>query len=69
MLPPSILIDSKRYYVHEVAELVDGRWVIPALWIKFRGTMHADCHLVGRDVSCALYWRGLELNPCSAIKG
>ncbi|KAJ6621713.1 hypothetical protein B0H10DRAFT_2215060 [Mycena sp. CBHHK59/15] len=49
MLLPLILVDSKRYYVHEVAELADGRWVIPTLWIKFCGTMHADCHLVGRD--------------------
>ncbi|KAJ7622956.1 hypothetical protein B0H17DRAFT_1164467 [Mycena rosella] len=32
-LTPSILIEYQRYYIHEVAELVDGRWVIPVLWI------------------------------------
>ncbi|KAJ7916032.1 hypothetical protein B0H13DRAFT_2323730 [Mycena leptocephala] len=32
-LTPSILVGHARYYIHEVAELVDGRWIIPALWI------------------------------------
>ncbi|KAJ6605878.1 hypothetical protein B0H10DRAFT_2178679, partial [Mycena sp. CBHHK59/15] len=45
-LTPSILIGYKRYYIHEVAELSDGRWVIPALWIVCQGKTYADCHLV-----------------------
>ncbi|KAJ7444944.1 hypothetical protein FB451DRAFT_1434147 [Mycena latifolia] len=44
-LTPSILIGHKRYYIHEVAELSDARWVIPALWIICRGKVYADCHL------------------------
>ncbi|KAJ6605883.1 hypothetical protein B0H10DRAFT_1957038 [Mycena sp. CBHHK59/15] len=45
-LTPSILIGYKRYYIHEVAELSDGHWVIPALWIVCQGKTYADCHLV-----------------------
>ncbi|KAJ6563490.1 hypothetical protein B0H10DRAFT_1929455 [Mycena sp. CBHHK59/15] len=47
-LTPSILIGVKRFYIHEIAELADGRWVIPALWISYKGKTHADCHLVTR---------------------
>ncbi|KAJ7144866.1 hypothetical protein C8R43DRAFT_891028 [Mycena crocata] len=50
-LTPSILVGVKRYYIHEIAELTDGRWVIPQLWIDFKGKTHADCHLVIHDVS------------------
>ncbi|KAJ7712547.1 hypothetical protein B0H14DRAFT_2313012, partial [Mycena olivaceomarginata] len=32
-LTPSILVGYTCFYVHEVAELSDGRWVLPALWI------------------------------------
>ncbi|KAJ6551095.1 hypothetical protein B0H10DRAFT_2169864 [Mycena sp. CBHHK59/15] len=32
-LTPSILVGHARYYIHEVAELSDGRWIIPVLWI------------------------------------
>ncbi|KAJ7202934.1 hypothetical protein C8J57DRAFT_1203274 [Mycena rebaudengoi] len=49
-LVPSILIGYKRYYIHEIAELSDGQWVIPALWIIFQGKICADCHLVEKDV-------------------
>ncbi|KAJ7467958.1 hypothetical protein FB451DRAFT_1020806 [Mycena latifolia] len=48
-LTPSILIGHKRYYIHEIAELSDGRWVIPALWIIFQGKVYADCHLVNKN--------------------
>ncbi|KAJ6532308.1 hypothetical protein DFH09DRAFT_1044141 [Mycena vulgaris] len=48
-LTPSILIGYQRYYVHEVAELADDRWVIPALWIVCKGETFADCHLVERN--------------------
>ncbi|KAJ7261648.1 hypothetical protein C8J57DRAFT_1450891 [Mycena rebaudengoi] len=49
-LAPSILIGHKRYYIHEIAELSDGQWVIPALWINCRGKTYADCYLVGTNV-------------------
>ncbi|KAJ7644882.1 hypothetical protein FB45DRAFT_735642 [Roridomyces roridus] len=50
-LPPSILVQSLRYYIHEVAELKDGRWIIPVLWIKSKGTMYVDCRVAERTVS------------------
>ncbi|KAJ7753276.1 hypothetical protein B0H16DRAFT_1459575 [Mycena metata] len=48
-LTPSILIGHHRYYIHKVAELSDGRWVIPALWIVSKGVTFADCRLVKKD--------------------
>ncbi|KAJ7683329.1 hypothetical protein B0H17DRAFT_1137819 [Mycena rosella] len=47
-LTPSILIGVKRFYIHEIIELTDGRWIIPALWINCRGKTYADSHLVTR---------------------
>lgn len=77
-LTPSILIGHKRYYVHEVAELSDGRWVIPALWITCRNKIYADCHLVERNVRVFPFYfttsdgsclAGLELgSPLSAAR-
>ncbi|KAJ7215182.1 hypothetical protein C8J57DRAFT_1600480 [Mycena rebaudengoi] len=49
-LTPSILIGYKQYYIHEIAELADGRWVIPALRIVHKGKTCADCHLVNKTV-------------------
>ncbi|KAJ6559708.1 hypothetical protein B0H19DRAFT_944520 [Mycena capillaripes] len=49
-LTPSILVGVQRYYIHEVAELSDGRWVIPALWIVSRGCTFADCRVVERSL-------------------
>ncbi|KAF5374921.1 hypothetical protein D9758_000015 [Tetrapyrgos nigripes] len=57
-LPPSILVDEKRFYIHEVAQLRDGSWFIPQLWLVYQGRTHADgfhvlmdneCHLVVTD--------------------
>ncbi|KAJ7466179.1 hypothetical protein B0H11DRAFT_1733316 [Mycena galericulata] len=50
-LTPSILIKYHRYYIHEVAELLDGRWVIPALWIVVNGKTFADCWIAESNVS------------------
>ncbi|KAJ7147066.1 hypothetical protein C8R43DRAFT_1088621 [Mycena crocata] len=47
-LPPSILVGHQRFYIHEVAELADGRWVIPVIWIVSKGKMFAECRLVNR---------------------
>lgn len=46
---PSILEGNKQFYIHEVAELFNGRWVIPCLWITHHGETKADCRLVIRD--------------------
>ncbi|KAJ6620123.1 hypothetical protein B0H10DRAFT_2163604 [Mycena sp. CBHHK59/15] len=50
-LTPSILVGHARYYIHEVAELKDGRWIIPVLWIVSKGKTYVDCRLVDRNVS------------------
>ncbi|KAJ7030576.1 hypothetical protein C8F04DRAFT_904742, partial [Mycena alexandri] len=42
-LTSSILVGHARYYVHEITELSDGQWVIPALWIVCKGKTYADC--------------------------
>ncbi|KAJ6618046.1 hypothetical protein B0H10DRAFT_1796038 [Mycena sp. CBHHK59/15] len=59
-LAPSILIANKHFYIHEIAELSDSRWIIPALWIMFRGKVYADCHLVEINVhrSCFPFENG-----------
>ncbi|KAJ7887199.1 hypothetical protein B0H13DRAFT_1627546 [Mycena leptocephala] len=54
-LTPSILVGHTRYYVHEVAELSDGRWIIPALWIVSKGKTYVDCRVVERNVSSRVY--------------
>ncbi|KAJ7939128.1 hypothetical protein B0H13DRAFT_1850862 [Mycena leptocephala] len=48
-LTPSILVGHARYYVHELAELSDGRWIIPALWIVSKGKTYVDCRVVERN--------------------
>ncbi|KAJ6631670.1 hypothetical protein B0H10DRAFT_1938493 [Mycena sp. CBHHK59/15] len=48
-LTPSILVGHARYYIHEVAELSDGRWIIPALWIVSKGKTYVDCRVVERN--------------------
>ncbi|KAJ7811521.1 hypothetical protein B0H13DRAFT_1666758 [Mycena leptocephala] len=48
-LTPSILVGHARYYIHEVAELVDGRWIIPALWIVSKGKTYVDCRVLERN--------------------
>ncbi|KAJ7223043.1 hypothetical protein GGX14DRAFT_626835 [Mycena pura] len=35
-----------HYYVNEIAQLVDSRFVIPVRWIKVDGAMHVDVHAV-----------------------
>ncbi|KAL0064675.1 hypothetical protein AAF712_008373 [Marasmius tenuissimus] len=48
MLPPSILVNNKRFYIHEIAELEDSRWVIPQLWLMSSGILHAVCYIAQR---------------------
>ncbi|KAL0563288.1 hypothetical protein V5O48_018784 [Marasmius crinis-equi] len=33
LLPPSVLVENKRHYIHELAELTDGQWVLPQFWV------------------------------------
>ncbi|KAK7047084.1 hypothetical protein VNI00_006746 [Paramarasmius palmivorus] len=44
--PPSVLANNRRHYIHELAELDDGRWIIPQMWILQGGVLHADSWLV-----------------------
>ncbi|KIY72157.1 hypothetical protein CYLTODRAFT_465626 [Cylindrobasidium torrendii FP15055 ss-10] len=50
MLPPSVLVEGKRYYIHELVELQNGQWVIPQIWITEGRAqkLHADCYYVER---------------------
>ncbi|KAK7437483.1 hypothetical protein VKT23_018555 [Stygiomarasmius scandens] len=38
--------NGKQFYINEVAMLHDDRFVIPLIWIKRDGILHADCHIV-----------------------
>jgi hypothetical protein len=49
-LTPSILVGEYINIIHEVAELCDQCWVIPALWIDKNGTTHTDCYVITKDV-------------------
>ncbi|KAJ3853854.1 hypothetical protein EV368DRAFT_73223 [Lentinula lateritia] len=48
-LTPSILVDNKRHYIHEVAQLKDRQWVIPKMWITQAGEIFANCHVVNKN--------------------
>jgi hypothetical protein len=39
-----------HYYVNEIAQLIDGHFVIPVCWIKVDGTMHADVYSVQLNI-------------------
>ncbi|KAF5360251.1 hypothetical protein D9758_009151 [Tetrapyrgos nigripes] len=45
-LPPSILVNEKRFYIHEIAQLRDGSWFIPLLWLVFQRRTCADGYRV-----------------------
>ncbi|KAL1694690.1 hypothetical protein GGG16DRAFT_46832 [Schizophyllum commune] len=47
-LMPSILVQDRRFYVHEVAELDDGRWFIPRMWVDVRRQNQVETHVEGR---------------------
>lgn len=46
MLSPMFDAGDKHYYVDELAQLQDGRLVIPSRWVIYRGTLHVDVHRV-----------------------
>ncbi|KAL0058179.1 hypothetical protein AAF712_015156 [Marasmius tenuissimus] len=50
MLPPSILNGTRRFYIHEIAELEDGAWVIPQLWFTAAGQVYAKSYPVQRHL-------------------
>jgi hypothetical protein len=33
----------KRFYINEIAQLVDGALVMPLMWITRKGIVHAEC--------------------------
>ncbi|THU93261.1 hypothetical protein K435DRAFT_861654 [Dendrothele bispora CBS 962.96] len=45
-LTPMYSNNGKQFYVNEVAMLHDNRLVIPLLWLKRDGILHADCNVV-----------------------
>ncbi|KAJ3845646.1 hypothetical protein EV368DRAFT_53693, partial [Lentinula lateritia] len=55
-LTPSILVDNKWHYIHEVAQLKDCQWVIPKMWITQAGEIFANCHVVNKNEwVCAVF--------------
>jgi hypothetical protein len=49
MLMPSLLVGTRRFYIHKVAELSDGRWIIPQIWIEQDGVTFADPLCITRN--------------------
>ncbi|KAF8899970.1 hypothetical protein CPB85DRAFT_1228946, partial [Mucidula mucida] len=46
LLSPMFDAGGRHFYVNEVAELQDGRKVIPLRWVTFKGNVYADAMLV-----------------------
>ena len=52
MLPPSLLVNNKCFYIHEVAELANGtQWIIPLYWIKKNAELCVRCYRTERQGS------------------
>ncbi|KAG6825637.1 hypothetical protein H0H92_002996 [Tricholoma furcatifolium] len=47
-LVPSLLVGKSRYYIHEPAELDDGRLILPQRWITQAGQLCADVYFASR---------------------
>ncbi|THU78514.1 hypothetical protein K435DRAFT_876543 [Dendrothele bispora CBS 962.96] len=45
-LTPMYSINGKQFYINEVAMLRDNWLVIPLLWVKRHGELHADCQII-----------------------
>ncbi|THU82965.1 hypothetical protein K435DRAFT_823079 [Dendrothele bispora CBS 962.96] len=52
--------NGKQFYVNEVAMLHDSRLVIPLLWVKRHGVLHADCNIV--DVTASISANEFDCN-------
>ncbi len=46
LLSPMFDTGGRHFYVNKVAELQDGRKVIPLRWVTFKGNVYADAMLV-----------------------
>jgi hypothetical protein len=68
-LTPSYFSGTKRFWVDEIAQLHDGRWIIPVLWIKQHGELQADCRLVLRDHVCYCHFQNIGLGFVLNIAG
>ena len=55
MLMPSILVGTKRFYIHEVAELNNGQWIVPQIWIEQDSETYADSYIVSRNANVSSY--------------
>lgn len=51
MLTPAARSEAldRQFYVDELCGLDDGSLVIPLVWMKRHGILHADCHPVTQD--------------------
>jgi hypothetical protein len=75
LLPPSVLVAHKRFYIHELAELDDGCWIVPQMWIEnAKGQLCVDYFAVEQtnDVclspyqSCFTYV--FDRIPCMSVR-
>ena len=44
-----------HYYVNEVAQCVNGKYIVPYQWVIFRNEVHANAHAVVFDDEVRLY--------------
>jgi hypothetical protein len=40
----------KKFFVNEVAQLVDGSLVMPLMWVTRKGVVHAECLAVSLNL-------------------
>ncbi|THU93011.1 hypothetical protein K435DRAFT_671003 [Dendrothele bispora CBS 962.96] len=64
-LTPMYSSNGKQFYINEVSMLHDDRLVIPLLWVKRHGILHADCNLVDIDDN-GLWIRGTSVHSIPA---
>ncbi|KAJ7302189.1 hypothetical protein DFH08DRAFT_826815 [Mycena albidolilacea] len=50
LLSPTFDVGHGTHYVNEIAQLIDGHFVIPVRWIKVDGAMHADVYSVELNI-------------------
>lgn len=72
LLAPMWISDRlDQYYIHEVAQLLDGRFVIPLRWVTIHGIVHArSAEVINQVYSFVSNKRQLtNLSSCRVILG
>lgn len=55
MLMPSVVVGTKHFYIHKVAELNDGQWIVPQIWIEQDTKTYADSYVITRNANVSDY--------------